>query len=454
MKFCKNIIIGAGIAGLSAAYKLNKQGEEFLLIEASDRVGGNWSSNSYKNSIYEFGPNTLMNRCEEINHMIQELGIDDEILTEQFKDSVRYLYLDNKFYEIGSNPLKTLLSGLLSPWAIIRMALEPLIPRSKISSNESVYDFVSRRFGKELAERVVSPALQGIWAGDIRNLSANVALKNLVQYEEDYGSVLKGVFVSQRANKTKKKRGLASISFKQGMQYLAQAIADSLPKDSLLLKTTVRDLNKAGQSYVLRFDSGEALETPNLIIATKAYQAADLLQSISLELSEELKKIYYAPIFLMAFTLKKDLFVTKKRVKGFGYISGKPQHLTLGTIFSSELFHERNLDDEYLLQSFIGGSKNTQILDFPEGDLMLKAISEQKEIFKNAYGIDLQDSDFNIVDAQFIKRAIPQYGLDYSEIRSSIDSELSKLQGLSLLGNYLNGVSIPDTVKLSLSAVR
>lgn len=442
------IIIGAGIAGLSAAYKLHKQGEEFLLIEAADRVGGNWASYKYKNSIYEFGPNTLMNRSDQINQMIQDLGIEDQVLTEKFKDSVRYLYLDNKFYEIGSNPLKILLSGILSPLAIIRAALEPLIPASKLEA-ESVYDFVSRRFGKEVALRIVSPALQGIWAGDTSTLSAKAALKNLVKFEEEYGSVIKGLFLTRKKIKTK--RELASISFHDGMQYLTQAIADSLPADSVSLDNAVLTCKKNDSAgfYTLTTKNGETIKTANLMIAVKAYQAAALLESCAPALSEQLNKIYYAPIFLMAFTLPKKLF-TKKGLKGFGYISAEAEHLTLGTIFSSELFHERNLDDEYLLQSFIGGAKNTQILDFPEGDLILRAIREQKEIFKNSYGLDLKDNDFNIIDSKFIKRAIPQYGLDFPELKSVLDKELKKTKGLKLLGNYLNGVSIPDTLTLSL----
>lgn len=473
----KTIIIGAGIAGLTAAYKLHKQGEEFLLIDPADRVGGNWSSRTYKDSIYEFGPNTLMNRCAEINQIIEELGIQDQVLTERFKDSVRYLYLDSRFYEIGSNPLKLLLSGILSPWGIIRAALEPVIASeakqspNRITNDESVYSFISRRFGKEIAERLVEHALQGIWAGDIRQLSARVALKKLVEMEEEYGSVIKG-FLSERKNSrhceedevrcsNPEKSPLSSISFEKGMQYLTQAIADSLPKESILLGTGVASLQTkvipslrgeaeaTAQPYTIKLETGEELQTENLIIATKAFQAATLLEETAPNLSNLLNKIYYAPVFLLSFTLPKNLFKNKKP-KGFGYISGATEHFVLGTIFSSELYPERNLEDEYLFTCFLGGLKNPQILDFTEGDLILKAIAEQKEVFRNAYGIDLQDSDFNIVDHKLIDKAIPQYNLGFSDLKKAIDKELELYPGLTLLGNYLEGVSIPDTVKMTL----
>jgi protoporphyrinogen/coproporphyrinogen III oxidase len=453
----KNIIIGAGIAGLACAYKLQKSGEEFLLIEASNRVGGNWSSHKYLNSVYELGPNTLMNRSDSLRSMIMELGLEEDVLSESFKESTRYLYLDQRFYEIGSNPLKVLMSGILSPWAIIRAAFEVFVPRRSGSSDESVYDFVARRFGKDIAERIIGPALQGIWAGDIKNISSKSALKNLVALESQYGSVIKGALRS-RQDKSREASpatpALASISFRHGLEYLTKSIANSLGQDSVLLGRSVASLQVSeddaitsqSQLYSLVLDDGIKLQAENIFLATKAYQAASLLENLSPSLSEKLSQIYYAPMFLLSFTLAKDLFKAKAP-KGFGFISAEKTDLILGTIFSSELFPERNLDDEYLFTAFLGGAKNPQILDFMEGDLILSAITEEKKIFENAMGISLKDEDFNIIATKMIDRAIPQYLLGHSELIAKINSELDNFFGLRLLGNYINGVSVADVLR-------
>jgi protoporphyrinogen/coproporphyrinogen III oxidase len=456
----KNVVIGAGIAGLSCAYKLQKLGEEFLLIEASNKVGGNWSSHKYLNSVYELGPNTLINRSSILRSIITELGLETEVLSETFKNSTRYLYLDQKFYEIGSNPLKVLMSGILSPWAIIRASFEVLVPRFLESSDESVYDFITRRFGKDIAERIIGPALQGIWAGDINTISSKFALKNLVALERKYGSVIKGALYS-RKEKNKKTSSLnhidlATISFRQGLEYLTNSLVNFLDKESVLLGKSVSTLqvmvddtkSNKSQVYNLKLEDGTKLQAKNVFFATKAYQAATLIEPFSLSLSKKLNQIYYAPIFLLSFTLAKDLFENKKP-KGFGFISAEKKDLVLGTIFSSELFPERSLNNEYLFTVFLGGAKNSLVLDLNESDLILSALEEEKKIFKNTFGIFLRDEDFNIVASKMINKAIPQYNVGHAELISQIKSELENFSGLHLLGNYIDGVSVADVLELT-----
>ena len=85
----KNIIIGAGIAGLTAAFELKKSGQDFLVLEKSYNAGGNWHSFRYKNSLYEFGPNSFMSNAPEFLEMIQEAGFGSELISKSFKDTIK-----------------------------------------------------------------------------------------------------------------------------------------------------------------------------------------------------------------------------------------------------------------------------------------------------------------------------------------------------------------------------
>ena len=108
--FCKNIIIGAGIAGLSAAAKLKDKGEEFLIFEKQDRLGGTWRSLEYKGSVYEFGPNTVIDKSEILRNLVTKAGMEDELLSSELKNSKRYFYRNNGFIEISANPLVLLMT--------------------------------------------------------------------------------------------------------------------------------------------------------------------------------------------------------------------------------------------------------------------------------------------------------------------------------------------------------
>lgn len=80
-----------------------------------------------------------------------------------------------------------------------QLLLEPFRPRSKLHTSghgdESVDSFFSRRFGKPLAEEMISAMIHGIYAGDSRKLSVRAVFPQLWEAEREFGSViLAGLF--------------------------------------------------------------------------------------------------------------------------------------------------------------------------------------------------------------------------------------------------------------------
>ncbi len=436
------VIVGAGIAGLSFAYKLKQQGIDFLLVEKADCPGGDWQSFNYKNSIYEFGPNSFMNRCPELEEMIDAIGFRDQVLSHSFKNSKRYLYLQNKLKVVG--PKELVFSDLLSLAAKLSILSEPF-KKNSTATEESIYDFVSRRFNTELAE-LVSYALQGVWAGDARKLSAKAALTKLWEAEQEHGSIILGLLGNKRNKSLRAKRsnlnttaqpGLSICSFRDGMQSFSKALVDWFGEKQVCLNADVQKVSKIGDGYQLEIN-GAKVSAANLVIATKAFSAAELLEPLSVELAQGLNDIYYAPINLYAYTLPKSIFTVKghEMLDAFGYINGDTKLATLGTIFSSQLFPERALDDEYLFLSFSRSS--------------FEAISsDQTQILQPYVNKKLAAIDFNLVNMKFIERAIPQYNIGYLKTLERINSELANFANLTLIGNYIGGVSLKETVSRS-----
>ncbi len=445
------IIIGAGISGLSYAWQLNKTQQDFLIVEKQESAGGNWHSFAYKNSIYELGPNSFVNRYPQFENLIDDIGFRDQVIIKAFKDSNRYIYLDEKLIEVKPGP-GLLFSGLLSFKGILRALSEPLQGARLVSkdSEESVHSFFARHFGDEIAERIVANALQGVWAGDTKQLSIKACMPKLKEMEEKHGSILKALFMKSSKSKDSPKEPLLTCSFQKGLRSFCSGIQEKIGDKHFRFGAQSKICKLEADNFEIEINQ-EIFQCKNLVIATKAGEAAQLLENQQPNISTKLSSIYYAPVCLIAFSLKKDLFKKSahKKMQAFGFISGKAEDLTLGTIFSSQVFDERELEDEYLMTSFLGGALNSQITEYDINKLIEKMCQELGEVFRDWTQTKLEVDDFQIIQSKFIPKAIPQYQANHNDLTSSIQEELKELPGLNLIGNYFAGVSMADSIKFA-----
>jgi oxygen-dependent protoporphyrinogen oxidase len=511
------IIVGGGISGLYAAYELKKKGFNVLLLEKNTVVGGTWNSVQYKTSIYELGPNTILSNSDELLGLIEDLGMEDDLLSSPLSSAKRYIYHHRKLIELSSNPLQLLNSGVLSILGFLRIFLEPFFHKAltlrsagttrksvNLNTEESVKQFCERKFGFELTDVLVKTFLKGVWAGDISKLSASVALSNLVKLEKKSGSILGGAvicalqgFISQISKnlfksvasdemelesslKKEFNKKKSILSFKNGLQSLTQKIADEL-SESLKLNAEVESILKVHHKndesteiedceqyyYLLKTnhkgdknaeieDCGQSrqgdFKAKSIIIASQAYVSAKLLEDLDSSVSESLASIEYAPIALCAYVLPKSKF--RENMKGFGFLSADDSMKVLGSIWASELFPERNLDDEYLHISFIGGALNTSIINAEIGvceqsqEIWNELTTELSLIYKEWAKEPLQKEDFQLLDIKVIDKAIPQLNLGHGKLIEDLQKQLrTDNPKIHLIGNYLKGVSIKDALR-------
>jgi oxygen-dependent protoporphyrinogen oxidase len=495
------IIVGGGISGLYAAYELKKKGFNVLVLEKAATIGGTWNSFQYKTSIYELGPNTILSNSDELIALIEDLGMEDELLSSPLSSAKRYIYHHHKLIELSSNPLQLLNSGVLSTLGFLRIFLEPFFYKAltcrtagatrkpaDLNAEESVRQFCERKFGIELTDVLVKTFLKGVWAGDISQLSANIALSNLVKLEKKSGSIFFGFIIDifqsfisrvpenlfkgvisdevelESSLKKEFSKNKSTLSFKNGLQSLTQRMADEL-SESLKLNTEVKSVLKVhhenGEStevseheqqcdYLLKTNQGD-FQAKSVIIASEAYAAAKLLADLDSKVSESLASIEYAPIALCAYVLPKSKL--KKELKGFGFLSADDSMKVLGSIWASELFSERNLDDEYLHISFIGGALNTSIVSAEikvcePSHLWGELTAELSLIYKDWAKEPLGKEDFKLLDIKVIGKAIPQLNLGHGKLIEDLQKQLrSDNPKIHLIGNYLKGVSIKDALR-------
>lgn len=194
-------IVGGGIAGLAAAYELEKaRGSgadvEYSLFESRDRLGGSLASENVNGIVLERGPDSFLSEKLAGAELCRELGLGDQLVPSNDANRKTYIVVKNRLvplpdglmFLIPTKLVPTALSGLFSPATKIRMALELLHPPRPSEQDESVAALVERHFGREAVDRLADPLLSGIYGGDATQLSARTVLPKLVEMETQYGS--------------------------------------------------------------------------------------------------------------------------------------------------------------------------------------------------------------------------------------------------------------------------
>jgi protoporphyrinogen/coproporphyrinogen III oxidase len=454
------VIIGAGISGLVCAYRLKRLGVEVLLVEQSARPGGVMQSSQIDEFLIERGPNSAQG-VPELLALVDELGITGELLEGNPK-APAYVYFNGRLRAVPMSPPSLLRSDLLSLGGKLRLLREPLIVRREPAGEESVADFITRRLGAEIAERLVAPFVSGIYAGDEKRLSIQAAFPQLANLESSHGSLFRGALAKLRetrqarknrppSNLPKRKR---SVSFRNGMQVLPETLAAKLGAD-LLTECSGVSIADCGlpiadstssqlptDKFVVSFNhSGIAqqITCKQLVIATPAMGAAKLIAALSKDVERLLQEIEYPPLAIVHMTYGKAGIANN--LDGFGFLAAPCEKLNvLGCIFSSSQFAGRAPQDKALLTIFLGGARNPELTELSDDRLSAAAHAELKKIL----GIQ---SLPRIINISRWARAIPQYNLGHAARVRRIEALASKIKGFHLIGNYLHGVSVGDCVK-------
>lgn len=241
-------VLGGGISGLAAAYKLaqvHPVPKRIVLFEAGSRLGG-WihSSRNEDGVVYEHGPRTLRPVGESGTttlNLIQELGLQDQVINVPYghpSSLNRYVYADSKLIRLPTGISTFFVTKPPFRRPLLAAGFRDLLTSKSSKKDESMYDFVSRRLGPDLAEFAIDPLVRGVCAGDSKEISVKFLLKALKDAEQNYGRVTLGLLanafrksspstspVSELARKAKLERWPV-WSLQGGLQSLPETLAE------------------------------------------------------------------------------------------------------------------------------------------------------------------------------------------------------------------------------------
>jgi oxygen-dependent protoporphyrinogen oxidase len=432
------VVIGAGISGLVAAYRLKRAERGVLLLEAADAPGGAIRTERVDDFLVERGPNSIR-MTEEIEVLAADLGITDEAVAGDPR-APRYIFKDGRLVPAPAGLGKFMRTPLLSARAKLRVLAEPLVRRPRHDREETIAEFVTRRLGREIHDVFVSAFVSGIYAGDTTRLSAEAVFPKLVALEREHGGIARGAIASLRRRRgpsepRPKRRPVTVSSFEGGLGRLPEALAAALGED-LRMGMPVRSVDRRGEHFAVSFPGGE-VEARRVYVAAPANEAALLLEGISPALAGLLREVEYTPLTSVA--LAYPLGRVKGPADGFGFLAPRTSGMrTLGAIFTSSLFEGRAPEGWVSFTCFIGGTTDPEAIDLSDEELVGQAASDLGRTV-GATG------EPRVLALTRWRRAIPQYTLGHGGRVAAMEEEAARV-GVRLFGNYLHGVSVGDCV--------
>lgn len=441
----KVVIIGAGISGLTTAYWLHKNGMDVTVLEKDETVGGTMKTIYENGWLVESGPNSALETTPLFNQLFTELGILDERIYANEASNKRYILRDNILHPLPMNLSAFLKSKLWSVKGKLRLLKEPFIGRAQ--KEESIAEFVERRLGREFLDYAINPFVAGVYAGNPEGLSVRSAFPKLYALEEKYGGLIKGMIKGRKERKQRAEKAKDSakmFSFKDGMQTLPRALSEALG-GQVQLNAGVMNIipTKIGDRriYLTTYQqNGETknVESDAVVLAVPSYSASQIIEPIDPEMSKVLNSIYYPPVAEIVTGYRAEKI--KRELDGFGYlIPAKEKRKILGTIWSTAIYPNRAPQGYVSFTTFVGGSRNPELLDNDNNKILDITNSELKSII----GID-GSPDF--VKIMRWDKAIPQYNLCYYKTIEAIERFEQNFPGAFVCSNYRGGISVGDCV--------
>ena len=466
-------VIGGGIAGLAAAYELNKlqQGGadiDVTLFEASSRLGGIVETVRHDGFVMETGPDAWVTEKPWARELAEELGLGGEIIASNDEERVTYVLRGGRLLAmpdgmrmmVPSNLAALDGHSLFSNSARKAYAAEPGRARELKTvapqQDEPVASFVTRHFGDEVLRVVGAPLLNGVFGGDVRRLSVQAVMAPFVKMEREYGSLIEAV-QRRDAERGGKPRPPTFTTLRSGMGTLAASMVANLPTTTVALKTTALDLRRTIAGWTVRTVATDLAGSPHrvsdaqvhhfreILLATPVAVTAQLLHPVSRRTSQ-LVDIPASSAVTVAFAFAPGSGVTWP--KGFGFLAppGEGSRLLAAT-FADQKFPDRVPPGGRLVRAYFGGPTADRLIAQADEAIASLAHAELQKILG-----PLPAAVATVVRRW--PRALPQYEVGHLERMAELDRRVAALGNLRLLGNGYRGVGVPDLIRDARAAAR
>ena len=303
--------------------------------------------------------------------------------------------------------------------------------------DESVADFVRRHFGDEVAGTIAGPLLAAIFGGDITQLSVRAVMPAFVRMEAEQGSLIQAVQRSAQQSSSAIFTTLVS-----GLETLIDRIVAKLPGASLRLGQTVTLMERDGSVWRLATRDRLDARFDAVVLATPPNVTRDLLQPLNPQMAGLLPQQASSAI-LIAFAFAAEQASRLRIPRGFGFVVPRhsqrresEEHPLLACTFVDQKFSGRVPPGAVLLRAFFGGDSGDALLGETDDKLIERARVQLGRVLG-----PLPQAAETVVRRW--PQSLPQYAVGHLDRMTKLESMLSGMPGLHLVGSayYRSGIA-------------
>jgi oxygen-dependent protoporphyrinogen oxidase len=426
------VVVGAGVAGLTAAHDLATAGMSVLVLEGSPEVGGKLRLARVAGVEVDVGAEAMLARRPEAVGLADELGVP---LARPAAGSAQ-LWTRGDLRPLPRTLLGVPLdlealtaSGVLSDEGLDRAVHETVVPLGE--DDVSVAELIGSRLGGEVVDRLAEPLLGGVYAGQPANLSARATIPQVVSLLREHGSLSALAAAVPAATD-----GAVFAGIEGGLGRLPRLLARGL---DVRTSAPVRQLSRTARGYRLTFGSArtpETVDTERVVLATPAAPSSRLLGDVAPDAAHELADVEYASLAIVTLAVP-ELDVGDS--SGFLVPAVDGRRIKAATYSFSKWGWVGAASDLRILRASLGRHRETAFLQASDEELVARAVAD----LTLATGQELRPADAHV---QRWGGALPQYAVGHLERVARIRAAAEDVPGLALCGAAYDGVGIPAVI--------
>ena len=336
------VVIGAGITGLTAAYRAARAGKKVLLISQQE-PGGAISSSQIDGFTIERGA-AIMVELPELAALIDELGLRPQVVYPSTRKFAQGIWLDGSPRYLPRSLLALIKSPLISPWRRFTLPLKVFLGSLRLAAERdvSIAEVAKSFLGERGVKYMLTPALRAAYGQDASQISARVLLRSALAGSES-------VKCRSLLRSRRRRRG---FMLRGGNQSLTAALAQRFQSLGGELRVgRICEIKRNQSSFILLAESGETFESDQVVLSA----GADLLLNFAPHLQLEIPPAI--PLAIVHFALDDAVFRKRRSANAVPLLGVLfPEGEVFGAMFPSQLFSHLAPSGKQLAAVYLGGA--------------------------------------------------------------------------------------------------